>query len=83
MSYFVIDAILNTITVLHCKRNNAKSYQKAFFLRPKKKIMSVSSDMSKNIRVGRSEIFFKFFYFSKEVMTKLFSPTKFGSFTSK
>ena len=32
-------------------------------LRPKKKNMSVSSDMSKNIRVGRSEksFFFKFF----------------------
>ena len=32
-------------------------------LRPKKKIMSVSSDMSKNIRVGRSENFFFYFLF--------------------
>ena len=38
-------------------------------MRPPKK-MSVSSDMSKNIRVGRSEK--SFFFFLKEVMTKLF-----------
>ena len=35
--------------------------------------MSVSSDMSKNIRVGRSEkSFFLILIFFKEVMTKLF-----------
>ena len=51
--------------------------------RPKKKIMSVSSDMPKNIRVGRSEKSFFFFFFFKEVMTKLFFPTNFASFTSK
>ena len=43
-------------------------------IRPKKN-MSVSSDMSKNIRVGRSEksFFFIFYFFFKVVMTKLFS----------
>ena len=41
--------------------------------RPKKEIMSVSSDMSKNIRAGRSEkSFILLLFFSKEVMTKLF-----------
>ena len=37
-------------------------------VRPKKKIMSVSSDMSKNIRVGRlgKSFFFQFLFFLKK-----------------
>ena len=38
------------------------------YIKAKKKIMSVSSDMSKNIRVGRSEksFFFIFIFFLKK-----------------
>ena len=49
-----------------------------------KKIMSVSSDMSKNIRVGRSEkSFFLFFFFKEASHDQTFFPTNFASFTSK
>ena len=49
------------------------------------KIMSVSSDMSKNIRVGRPEkiFFFYFFIFFIRSLDQTFFPTKFASFTSK
>ena len=57
---------------------------KAPLLRPKKKNMSVSSDMSKNIRVGRSEkSFFLFFIIFLKKSRPNFFPTNFASFTSK
>ena len=48
-----------------------KEFKEMLPTKAKKKIMSVSSDKSKNIRIGRSEFFFFFLFFFKEVMTKL------------